>query len=91
MSVKVAVNPSSQSRPIDTGDPDCSWGKMCAVLAVGDKRGFRFSNYLWVACMRLLSVSITWGVIFYRIVVAEGGVDLDVVLGCTCVVYAVVF
>ena len=34
---------------------------MCAVLAVGVRRGFSFSTFLWVAYMRLLLDSITWG------------------------------
>ena len=33
---------------------------MCDVLAVGIRRGFSFSTYLWVAYMRLLLGSITW-------------------------------
>ena len=34
---------------------------MCAVLSVGVRRGFSFSTALWVAYMRLLLDSITWG------------------------------
>ena len=58
--MKVAVHSSSHSCPIDMRYPDCRWGDMCDVLAVGIRRGFSFSTYLWVAYMRLLLGSITW-------------------------------
>ena len=34
---------------------------MCSALAVGVRRVFSFSTALWVAYMRLLLDSITWG------------------------------
>ena len=34
---------------------------MCAVLAVGVRRGISFSTSLWVDFMRILLDSITWG------------------------------
>ena len=61
---KVAVHPSSNSFTIDTRELGCRWGKMCDFLAVGIRRGFRFRNTLWVACMSLLLGSITWGPFF---------------------------
>ena len=58
--MKVAVHSSSHSCPIDMRYPYYRWGEMCDVLAVGIRRGFSFSTYLWVAYMRLLLGSITW-------------------------------
>ena len=46
--MKVAVIQSSYISPTETGDPDWRWGKMYDVLAVGVRRGFRFSTNLWV-------------------------------------------
>ena len=37
---------------------------MCAVLDVGVRRGFRFRSALWVAFMRIMYGSMTWGPFF---------------------------
>ena len=61
LAVKVAVHSSSHSCSIDMRYHDCRLGEMCDVLDVSIRRGFSFSTYLWVAYMRLLLGSITWG------------------------------
>ena len=51
--VKFDIKPSLHTLPIDLRDLDCRWGKICGVLDAWVKRGFRFSSFLWVACMIL--------------------------------------
>ena len=61
MALKFSIHPSFHSFPIEMGDPAWRWGNMFAVLDIGVRKGFRFSTYLWVSCIRLLPGSITWG------------------------------
>ena len=62
----IDVHTSSHSFPIDNMAHDCRWGKMCAVLDVGFRMGFRFSNDLMGAYMRLPRGIITWGAFVIR-------------------------
>ena len=59
--MKVVMQPSLHSCPIDTRDPTFRWGKVCNVLSDWVNTGFRLSSGLWVACMMLMSGSMTWG------------------------------
>ena len=61
VAVNVSKHMPSQSWPIEMITPSWRWGKICSVLYVGVRRGFRFSNTLWVVCTRLLFGGITWG------------------------------
>ena len=61
VALKVDVHMSSQSYYTKMRTPIWRWGKMCDVVAVGVRRGFRFRTSLWVTCMRPLLISITWG------------------------------
>ena len=45
---------------------------MCAILAVGVRRGFSFSTAIWVAYMRLLLESITWGLFVISFLLLHG-------------------
>ena len=59
--VKVAMQQSSYSCPIDMRDPDCGWGKMWDVRDAWFNRGFRFISTPWVVCMIIPSGRITHG------------------------------
>ena len=61
VAVKVAMQPSSYSFPIDIRSPYCRWGKTWAVRAAWVNRGFRLNVSLWVACMMMPSCRMTWG------------------------------
>ena len=52
---------SLQSCPVDIRAPDFRWGNMWAVHAAWVKKGFIFSSALWLACMMMPPVSMTWG------------------------------
>ena len=88
--MKVVVHMLSQSYPIDTRDPDWRWRNMCAVLAVGFSRGFRFITVLWVAHEASIRSYYFW-VACYQLLVNTRGVYPYVVMGCPCVGYAIVF
>ena len=59
--VKVNIQPSLHSYPIDSRAPDCRWGKTWAVQDAWVKRGFRLISSIWVSFMILPSGRMTWG------------------------------
>ena len=72
VAVKVAIHPSSHSCPIDMRGPDCRWGKTWDVQDAWGKRGFRLISALWVACMILPSVRMTWGTLLIICLLLHG-------------------
>ena len=59
--MKFTMNPSLQSCSIDMRVPGFRWGEVWDVRSDWVKRGLRFSISLWLVCMVLLSVRMTWG------------------------------
>ena len=58
--MKVDVNSSSHSFPMETRDSDWRWGNMCYIMVGGIRRCFRLSSSICVVFIRLSLGSITW-------------------------------
>ena len=76
VALKVDVQPSLHSWPMEMIPPEQIWLKMWYILSLVFISGIRYGYYRCVTCIRLPSRSMTWGPFYTAVLLINGMITL---------------